>query len=256
MDLNLFAQTRLPMSVEATAKEVIDSLLPIGATVSSIYIVILTFIFSKYEEIGVPATPGSTVYFSSGSLLLLSFISGAVGTLWMLGMRIMILPYNLVPAYLLGGSFLILLCGTTLLGIGVIGTDIQGQSREIRLWFTERLTQVSSSDYSDDLGSALNPLVITGVGITLSQIGYVLLGQVPLGLGGTFTVLCSISLAVYGLYSEKVTGVTSDANGIAIITLLIIAIFGSGLLATTDIRVPIRVHLALAIGVLLGYHAE
>lgn len=111
----------------------IGSLLSVGAT-TSIYIVVLTFVFARYEAYDSSATPGASVYFWSGSILLVAFVGSAISTLGMLGMEVGWLSYGRWPAYWLGGSLLVLVIRGTGLGTAVVASDwwIISQSCDLR----------------------------------------------------------------------------------------------------------------------------
>ncbi|MDB2262131.1 hypothetical protein PM035_14235 [Halorubrum ezzemoulense] len=116
----------------------IETLLPIGTTITSIYIVALTFIFSQYEDIPSTATPGARVYFWNGLVLLVSFILAVVSTLWMLGIKLNLFSYSRQPAYVIAMSLMTLAVGTSIIGAVVIGTDLKDQLKELEQAWNRR----------------------------------------------------------------------------------------------------------------------
>jgi len=233
----------------------IETLLPIGATITSIYVVALTFIFSRYEDFASPATPGARVYFWNGLVLLVAFIFAIASTLWMLGMDLNLFSYSRRPAYVIAASLLTLAVGTSLIGTVVIGTDLKAQFEELeRAWNRRRRDRdiiPSLRNRGFPQFQWPNQLVSTGLMISLFEIIIFLFGQPA----GSNSLVILLGIVISGSVGYITNGQRISRQ--ALLVTLLLTIWGGGLifspLEVSGLQYRTATYLGILFGIAIGF---
>lgn len=144
--LNLSRELSQIMTLGGGEQPLVSTLLSIGSTVTSIYVIVLVFIFDKYQELEHKAAPRARVYFGSGVILILSFLLSGVGavSLLMIKLRIISAP-AVIPGYAIVASFIILVIGNLVIGTFVLFTDVSKWARRLQEWYKRRKRYADSS---------------------------------------------------------------------------------------------------------------
>lgn len=98
---------------------ILQQLLPIAFTTTSIYVVFIVFLLDKYIELYKRNDPVTGIFFGGSIVVLLAFGLGGVATGLLLGIELQLAPVGWVKTggYMLGVSIMVLFVGT--LGIAI-----------------------------------------------------------------------------------------------------------------------------------------
>ncbi len=182
------------MTAESEGQLLVDSLLPVSATVTSIYVVILVFVFERYQELEYQAAPRARIYFITGGILLTSFFLSGLSTIWLISLQIGVVSALSIPAaYTLLSSFISLVLGNLLIGTVVIISDIGRWRRRFVEWIRrQNRHKISSGSLTG--GSGLSLPVLLGPLILTLLIGFIVLRS-----GNQLTALPVVSIFILWL---------------------------------------------------------
>ncbi len=183
--------------------QLVDSLLPISATVTSIYVVVLVFVFDKYHNLEYRAVPEAWIFFFSGIVLSGSFVIAGMSTLWLLGLELdVVSSHAKLSGYALGASFVLLVVGNLFLGAFVILTDTFKWVTRLDEWIKRKIRH--SNSVSGGIGPAIWN-VYTTTGVTLLLLGVSVLALKGLLSTASLVVLLAPGMAVviFGLIRRE-----------------------------------------------------
>jgi len=166
------------MTHAGVEQSLVSTLLSIGATVTSIYVIVLVFIFDKYQELEYNAAPRAKIYFGSGAVLLFSFLLSGVGTISLLVIRLQIISVPaVIPGYAILTSFTILVIGNLVIGIFVLITDVNKWSRRSREWY-KRQSRYNNWSLVTTTSLRLAGLIFFSILMMVAGIGILIRGHV------------------------------------------------------------------------------